>query len=470
MVPFMTASLMASDSQNNPIRLVFMGKTGMGKSTLVNAFYNFACDIKHDTHPKLFPIKTNFQNCNVALYKARDVEDLTHNQVCAVTQAPSEYVINNEFYSLSLIDCPGVADPRGVFKDENITKDIALYLHNSRYVHAICLVFCGSINRKTIEELYAIEQIKTLLPKDLQHRIFILLTHTNKVSQNAEDLIRSMNLPTDNIFAFDHLALSKEGYNAAQTDDDINVELKTTWTKSCEAFQCVVKKARTLGACSCSAFGLIHEAKELIGTYTKTMIKQNEEIELLAIRQEEARTNLRSATDEYRIALNEKNTAEQVLGDAQNEHATANQARCTVSICYQAQGIWFHEYFVRCPVKTRQISANDSLRDRLDEFAKKERELYYKESEKYRLERSVDQFTINDNLTKAMKDSILISLVEVYNQLGCISMSSINFHSSEYYSQCIRNEPDANRLKSLVNEEKVATELIDYYKKYQANN
>jgi len=462
---FMTASLMAMDSPNDPIRLVFMGKTGMGKSTLVNAFYNFASNIKHDTHPKLFPIKTTFQNCNVDLYKTRDVEDLAHNQLCAVTQAPSEYVINNENYSLSLIDCPGVADPRGVFKDEDITKDIALFLHKAGYLHAICLVFCGSINRKTIEELYAIEQIKTLLPKDLHHRIFILLTHTNKVSQNAEELIRSMKLPTDNCFAFDHFALSKDGYTAAQTDDDINIELKTTWTKSCESFQRVVEKARMLRACSCSPFGLIYEAKELIEAYTKAMIRQNEDIGLLAIRLEEARTNLRSATNDYQLALNNKNMAEQVLRDARNELAMANQARCTVSICYQAQEIWFHEYFVRCPVRTRQISADDSLRDRSDEFTKKERELYYKESEKYRLERSIDQFTITDNLTKAMKDSILFNLVETYNQLGCISMSSINLHASEYYNQCIRNEHDATKLKSLISAQKAAAELTDYYKK-----
>ena len=40
------------------IHLIFMGKTGAGKSTFINTFYNFASGTKWDDFPKKFPIKS----------------------------------------------------------------------------------------------------------------------------------------------------------------------------------------------------------------------------------------------------------------------------------------------------------------------------------------------------------------------------------------------------------------------------
>ena len=125
----LACSGIAMDSQSsNNIRLVFMGRTGAGKSTLINAFYNFALQVRWNDVPKHFPIPSEFQACTVKEYEGRKAEDHSHGQSASITQEPSEYVSQGNDFVLSLIDCPGGADTRGIEQDRTNIITIAQYM------------------------------------------------------------------------------------------------------------------------------------------------------------------------------------------------------------------------------------------------------------------------------------------------------------------------------------------------------
>ncbi len=201
-----------TNNDETSIRLVFLGKTGVGKSTVVNAFYNFAREIGWRDYPKLFPIPTGFQECNVEEFFDIEAECHLGGQLNAVTQFPSEYSVDRRTFHFSFIDCPGMADPRGVFCDNEHASNIAKYLDSKPYFHAFCIVLPCTVNRTTVEERYAIERIKTIMPESALDRIFIIATHDTGGRQNILSFASSMDLPTDNVFYFDNFALTEDGY------------------------------------------------------------------------------------------------------------------------------------------------------------------------------------------------------------------------------------------------------------------
>jgi hypothetical protein len=266
----------------NIIRLIFLGTTGCGKSTTINAFFNFTKNVKWDAFPKLFPIKTLHQPCNVPEYFGRNTENTNGDRFAVVTQESSEYTATGEKLILNMVDYPGI----GLDRYDNIT-DIAQILKGAGYFNAICLVKMGGI-RVTAEELYLVEQLKTIIPVTERNRLFILLTFTTTISEEMEAFVSSAELPLDNIFAFDHFPLSKEGHVSVTGinftgDDSENKEAKFTrairskWVCSERSFIELIIKARDLGKYSTWFWPQVRaffEGKEDVGSTISELPKE----------------------------------------------------------------------------------------------------------------------------------------------------------------------------------------------------
>lgn len=335
----------------NIIRLVFMGKTGAGKSTVINACYNFTKQKKWDDYPKLFPIPTDFQPCNVPQFTGRLVESHARKQLDAVTQDPSEYVVQgNANYLVNLVDCPGMADPRGIEQDIKNTDKIAQFLARVGDFNALCIVLKGSTNRETAEEKYFIEQVKTIIPASAYNRIFIVATHTNLPSDNVVAFAKSVDLPTENIFYFDNYAFSKDGYvdvkniDLNETGDDnigdpfaevsvssedalkkdIARRLRESYPSTHKEYNRLIKTAQRLGKHTSGEMGEISRIKRKVTDKILAAYQKVESIEKCEVDLENARHELSLASDAYDRAMNRKRDVEEDLKYAEAERKAAN--------------------------------------------------------------------------------------------------------------------------------------------------
>ena len=477
----LVSSVSAMDQAVRPVRLVFMGKTGAGKTTTINAFYNLAQATPWNAFPKLFPIKTTYQACNVMEYVTRNAEDHTRGQLGAVTQEPSEYQAISANLDLSLIDCPGVADPRGVAKDNEITREIALFLAKRVDFNAICIVLHGSTNRATIEDIYAVEQIKTIVPKSALGRIFLVLTHTNRTSQNVKDFAQAVGLPIDNIFAFDHLALSKEGYVNLNDNEDLAGEISLSWEIAQKAFDKLITKAHGLGNYSTNNMAKIGEIKRSISEKICIALSIVDRVEESELSLEEARLNLEVATREHGNLTEIKQFAEKTLREAQIEVENANRALCQNvetdhyvcdqhGVCHRYQRYCCQHRSKRiCKVLITRRSTYANYKVMSANLDSKQRDLDLKTGEKDRLSAILNDIkSCLDNL-KREKTELQDQIVELYMELDKVSMGSISFHIGEYYDLCIKNADSVVKKSKLEKNRKFYTEQVELYKRRTGN-
>ena len=336
-------------AEDKIIHLIFMGKTGAGKSTFINTFYNLALGTKWDDFPKKFPICTKSQPCNVEQYqaKSKSVENHSEGQFASVTQEPSEYIATGRSFVVKLIDSPGAADTRGIEQDMLNANEIAKFVARAGQFNAICLVLPATANRGTAEEKYLIEQLKTIIPASAYKRIFILVSHASPPSSDVEAYVKSFNLPTENIFYFDNFALSKDGHidvknvnltenhtNHDDAEDDFFAEkinetsnkdsetalkIKATWTKSHQEFGRLIRKAQSLGKHSTNEMEQISTIKSQVTEKIFNAYRHIEALENTEIQVQKAQATLKAYEEEYASSLSNKSAAEKeaALAEAQ---------------------------------------------------------------------------------------------------------------------------------------------------------
>uniref|UniRef100_A0A1I8APD4 G domain-containing protein n=1 Tax=Steinernema glaseri TaxID=37863 RepID=A0A1I8APD4_9BILA len=140
------------------INIILMGETGAGKSTWIDAIFNY---LLHETldeaveHNQLeIPIPTHFllEDDNKKLRKIY-VGDRSANESVVVgasaTQRPKSYtfMFHGRFYRF--IDVPGVNDSRGIEQDRKNFEMIMQELYNYDRIHAICILIPSDAPRLT---------------------------------------------------------------------------------------------------------------------------------------------------------------------------------------------------------------------------------------------------------------------------------------------------------------------------------
>lgn len=542
----------------NQIKLVFMGKTGAGKSTLINAFYNFAQRVKWDD-PKYYVIPTEFQTCNVTEYQGRVVENFSRGQLNAVTQDPSEYISRNDKFVVSLIDCPGMADPRGIQQDITNTAKITEFINRVGGFNAICIVLPVTINRDTAETSYFIQQIKSIIPQTAHKHIFICVSYSTAENINIKDFVVSVGLPEDNIFYFDNFAISKDGYDADTNinlcsndldeddpfaDNNSNDHQQKKIAKSCKArdswlysnkeFNKLLRKAKSVGRYTSDDMKSITKIKNSV---TKKILKAYNKIEAIEktetkIKDAEIKLNL--AMQQYQIALDNKNSSEQAMLLANLEkqrtdalelfdtfehkykdkkaggiHTTCNncQVACHINCSLEYKGndindhligcscmqnnsctacpkgcpysVHFHQQFIwktetkkskNAGVAQQQKNSKDNVNSWQKKVDNNKKEFSKKEQEKDKKDNILND--LNQRLLNLQNErkSLQQEIVELYVDLGKVSMSSINFHIGEYYDLCIRKETDRAKIAKLNKERDFYTEQVELYKQRTAQN
>jgi len=166
-------------NENHKIILV-CGKTGAGKSTLINSMMNYIYGVEFNDNFRLKLI--------VEKKKAGgDADSCTDHITSYRIKKPKGGNIN---YDLTIIDTPGFGDSRGIQRDMLILKEFT-YVFNEvmAHVNGICFVVKSADNRLDSSQTYVFNNILNLWAKDVANNIFILMTFADGSKANCIDAL-----------------------------------------------------------------------------------------------------------------------------------------------------------------------------------------------------------------------------------------------------------------------------------------
>eukprot|EP01084_Bolivina_argentea_P291523 501033_1 len=163
-----TDSRIVSTSNNKTIMMV--GKTGVGKTTLINSMMNYIYDVRLDDPYRFKLIEEK-------------PKDLGQSQ--SQTDHVTVYQIKrpkggNISYGLTIVDTPGFADTRGPDKDAQITADIKYFFETHLdSIDGVCFIIKASDNRVDAVTKYVFNKVLNLWAKNIEENIFVLLTFSD---------------------------------------------------------------------------------------------------------------------------------------------------------------------------------------------------------------------------------------------------------------------------------------------------
>lgn len=168
------------------LNILLLGETGVGKSTLINSFVNYLSffdmreAMQQDPVISLIPAKFSIPDYEGKKREVKIGKD--DNEVfeagAAATQHPKSYIFPFDHYEICLIDTPGIADPRGIEKDQENMENILALIRRYETIDAICILLKSNVARLTVTFEFCIKQLLIHLDKSASQNIVYVFTHS----------------------------------------------------------------------------------------------------------------------------------------------------------------------------------------------------------------------------------------------------------------------------------------------------
>lgn len=191
--------------------LLFLGQTGVGKSTFINAFANY---LMHNT------LETARNGQAIVLIKSKFVVT-DENLVEKVISVTGDANISNEsdvlgdsatqeskVYTfpllgkrtkLRLIDTPGIGDTRGIDQDEQNCDDILQKISRYDEIHAICILLKPNNARLTAQFEFCLKQLLSRLDKSAIDNIIFVFTNSRSSFYRPGDTLPALHRLLQNV-------------------------------------------------------------------------------------------------------------------------------------------------------------------------------------------------------------------------------------------------------------------------------
>ena len=281
-----TVSAYKHSSNINVKKIIIMGETGTGKSTLLNSIVNYAAGVEMED-PFRFKLVT-------------DETDRAGDQSKSQTTEISGYLIEDTVlgYDLQIWDTPGFGDTAGVERDEEIKVKINRLLKIEDECHAICFVVKASANRLTDTQKYIIDRVLLFFGKEAKDNMYLLATFGDGNRPEMLNAIKNSNFPFSEKrwFAFNNADLFK-------TVSQRTGFTKMYWDNTFNSIKLFVKDVGHQ-----TAFSL---------TTTKAVIEKREKL----------RMDIKAITDEVSKAIEIKNTGEENLRKLEAEKGEVERTK-----------------------------------------------------------------------------------------------------------------------------------------------
>ncbi|XP_068757755.1 uncharacterized protein [Montipora capricornis] len=198
-------------SQSIPEKVImFVGATGSGKTTTVNAMINHVLGVewKDDFRFKMI----HELSCNQG---AKTIGNQAHSQTQFVTCYTLPYMEGCKLpFNLTVVDTPGFGDTRGIERDKVITEQIRRFFNTEGlagidHVDAICFVAQAGNPRLTPTQQYVFDRILSMFGKDIQKNILVLFTFADGQRPQALSAMLEAGILEDeqHFFKFNNSAL-----------------------------------------------------------------------------------------------------------------------------------------------------------------------------------------------------------------------------------------------------------------------
>ncbi|XP_054165770.1 uncharacterized protein LOC128963291 [Oppia nitens] len=308
------------------ITLLLLGESGVGKSTFINSFVNYllfnslsdainrmVCLIPAKftlTDPKTkkrklmtFGVPTNTEN--------------TEKTTESATQYPRCYTFDLGDHQLNIIDTPGIADTKGLDKDNQNMQNILNFISHYSVINGICVLLKPNEARVGVIFKYCILELLCHLSKSAANNIMFVFTNARgtfyepgDTAAALEDVLTQVRqrppnveirFDENNTFCFDNesfrylVAVSEP--NNMVFNKNIKTDYKTSWSRSSKECKRLIKYFENIEPHNVSDTISLNYAKCMINTLLKTLTDINKHIGIIG-KENEIRTDNIGTIDE----------------------------------------------------------------------------------------------------------------------------------------------------------------------------
>ena len=238
-------------SQDDPIHILFIGETGVGKTSLVNLFHSYA---KQKNDKEEYVDIKNIEQCIVARKRC--------DSMTSDTEVASTYSFKMKEVEIVAIDTPGLVDSRGEEQSRGNVRKIISKVQSFDYLNCICLVFNGTVSRFTYLIEFVIKEILKLLPSDVLSHVIVVFTKTSdalSLNFNLESLNKyGLDIPAEYSFMLENPFCRWEKAKKIGILGEESAELKKAFTNTFKTLDKMVATARKFEPIAAKKFGELH--------------------------------------------------------------------------------------------------------------------------------------------------------------------------------------------------------------------
>lgn len=260
------------------LKILFIGKSGSGKTTFLNLVANLIVGAKYQDErkvavPHVQKIELEIDGeihsdkdqgqkieCNIEEFKGLSSENNLEKNLDSKTSAPNLYIVKDKKTGRKIIfiDTPGLDDTRGGTHDEEHIEAIIHTIFFLGGVHAICLVHNSTTPRLDPSTELALTRLKDMFTSSCLSNILVCLTNsTPSITPKCEDALKELGFDTKKTYRFQNNCLvHPDAYNqlCVKLLGEINEEAveratainQVFWNQGKTSFKNLIKAAKSL--------------------------------------------------------------------------------------------------------------------------------------------------------------------------------------------------------------------------------
>ncbi|PKY49131.1 hypothetical protein RhiirA4_545082 [Rhizophagus irregularis] len=339
-------------------KILLLGGTGTGKSTIINMMANYFLDGTLE-NPKVV-IPTKYFEVTENAFGRNDTEA----KVGDVTRSQTTKCCNYEFKhpenpscNFVFIDTPGMSDTNGIEQDDKNIQEIINTAIDAGSLTAIIIIASGTEARVTPTIKNTLTRLANNLPDEIiSNNLLLILTKCTKSSASfSEDVFAKEIAKPKKIFYMDNQIFCADPQIWLNDDDEYST-VKHQWDKSFKTFSNLLKIITEMNATSTEAFTTMRELRNKIKSEIVTISQITTNIQQVQDKLEAAYKALQKTGDQKNSFANYTTTEEitikkPIQKDTKDTLCTTHMRDGT--ICHENCQLEFNcesgsSHFIRC--------------------------------------------------------------------------------------------------------------------------